>query len=176
MDAVLRGDGPGPADAALIARRACAGLGRLPAVVGPVFHDADADPALLRRYRSGDLVVEPGFLTASTRPRPTPAPVRYVIWSSTARRTGLLIPDLTGSGEDPPDVLFAAGTRFVVLAVDPATGPVGGAGATPPGPGRQDANVPGRTPDRAALVLLREVIAGRADEAWDERALGRLRA
>ncbi|MCL9762491.1 hypothetical protein [Frankia sp. AiPa1] len=106
---------------------------------------------------SGAPGMPPGVPTApSAGPPPVgaiPGTVRYVIWSSTARRTGLLSADLAGRGPDAPDALLGAGTCFVVLAVEPGPAQTGG-----------------------VTVLLREVLAGRrADPGLDERILGRLR-
>jgi hypothetical protein len=159
--AALRGEEQDDGDPVLLARCAGAGLGRLPAVVGPVFLPAAADPAVVDRYRSGDMLVEPAFLEVSTAPWDLPGrTVEYAIWSSTARRTDPLgLGGAAGGGGSPGRALFSAGTRLVVLGVDRDGGTGGAAG-------------PGGTPPR---VLLREVVGGRADSALDERALGRLR-
>jgi len=186
VDLVLRGDGPGPAEAVLVARCACAGLARLPAVVGLVHADAVADPAVVSRYRVGDVLVEPAFLEASTTVRPSPErTVEYLIWSSTARRTGLLAADLSPSGDPLPDALFAAGTRFAVLAVEPGEPvepvepiePVESLDSVVPDPSAEDAGPAGAMPQGGpvARVLLRELVAGRVDKTADERVLRRLR-
>jgi hypothetical protein len=173
VSAALRGGEPGSddGDPVLLARCACVGLGRLPAVVGPVFLPAAADPAVVERYRTGDMLVEPAFLEVSTTPRNLPGrTVEYAIWSSTARRTdwlGLGGPAGGGAsgggasdgGGTPGRALFSAGTRLVVLGVDTGGETRGSAGSE-------------GTPAR---VLLREAVGGRADSALDARALGRLR-
>ncbi len=144
----------------LLARCVQAGLGRLPAVVGPVFRPAAASPDVVVRHRPGDMLVEPAFLEVSTAPWELPGrTVEYVIWSSTARRTTWLGADATPGGSSR-EALFVAGTRFVVLGVDrPTDAEDGHAGV-------------GETPTR---VLLREVVGGRVDDALAQRALGRLR-
>ncbi|WP_055751135.1 hypothetical protein [Frankia sp. AvcI1] len=162
VNAALRSAERRPDDDGLILLARCvqAGLGRLPAVVGPVFRPAAASPDVLSRHRPGDMLVEPAFLEVSTAPWELPGrTVEYVIWSSTARRTTWLGADATPGGSSC-EALFVAGTRFVVLAVDRATEDEDGrAGA-------------GEAPTR---VLLREVVGGRVDAALAQRALGRLR-
>ncbi|MGF7239519.1 MAG: hypothetical protein ACQSGP_31865, partial [Frankia sp.] len=160
VDAVLRDARRRPDEdgRVLLGRCAQAGIGRLPAVVGPVSRPAAPDPSLVRRYRAGDMLVEPAFLEASTMPWEMPGcTVEYMIWSSTARRTAWLGLDST-PGCSPSRALFLAGTRFVVLEVDIGEDAV-------------DVDT-GGTPTR---VLLREAVDGRADSGLDERALGRLR-
>jgi hypothetical protein len=141
-------EGPVDDHVRLLARCAAAGLNRLPVVTGPLFAAAPdgTDPA--RLYRDGAVVVEPAFATVATWPCGG-AVARYAIWSSTARRLDQLRPppDRTGGGL----AMFAAGTRFVVLGVDPdASG----------GP----------------LVLLRELVPGHRADARDDRLTSRLRA
>ncbi len=174
VDAVLRGAERRPDEDGLVLLARCiqAGLGRLPAVVGPVFRSAAPSPGLVGHHRPGDVLVEPAFLAVSTAPMELPGPtVEYVIWSSTARRTTWLGADAAPGGSSS-DALFVAGTRFVVLAVDAVDG-VPGAFGGPRGPsaerGRPGAD---ETPTR---VLLHEVVGGRVDAAMGERALGRLR-
>jgi hypothetical protein len=66
---------------------------------------------ILDGYQPGDELVEPAFVGVDLIRRPTPsATVEFAIWSATARRA-----DRFGSA-----VLFPPGSRFVVLAVDPA--------------------------------------------------------
>jgi hypothetical protein len=167
VTAALRGGERGwdDGDPVLLARCAGAGLGRLPAVAGPVFLPAAPDPAVVERYRSGDMLVEPAFLEVSTTRWDLPGrTVEYAIWSSTARRTDWLgLGDAAGGGGAPGRALFSAGTRLVVLGVDRDGGTGGSAGS-------------GGTPARMLpRVLLREAVGGRADSALDERALDRLR-
>ncbi|GIJ62438.1 hypothetical protein [Virgisporangium aurantiacum] len=111
VNAALR-TGTGTDRELLLARGAAAGLGRLPAVFGPVFASGDTDLI----GRPGDELVEPGFLDADlVRTVPDGVPVEYVIWSVSAHRLGSLSP------ERPTSVLFGPGSRFVVLAVDRPT-------------------------------------------------------
>jgi hypothetical protein len=163
LDAVLRDARRRPDEDGrlLLGRCAQAGIGRLPAVVGPVFRPAAPEPGVVRRYRAGDMLVEPAFLEASTTPWDLPGrTVEYVIWSSTARRTAWLGLDSTAGGS-PSHALFLAGTRFVVLGVDLGVGVGLGTGTG--------------TGEAPARVLLREAVGGRAERGLDERALGRLR-
>ena len=160
VDATLRGESmpetgtppvAGP-DVRLLARCAASGLDRLPVVVGPVFRPGTPDAAVLRLYRSGLRLVEPAFTEARiNRQLPSDSTVEYAIWSSTGRRTDLLITDEAGSAPTPIRVLFRAGTHFVVLGVEESTE---------------------KTPVR---VLLREVTeASPTSDAVDERAHRRL--
>jgi hypothetical protein len=157
VDRWLRGEaGPGgdPADldlrgAELLGRFSNVGLRRLPAVVGPVFRPGTPDPRALERYRAGMQLVEPAFAEARLRPhRTADSTAEYAIWSSTARRTERLLGVAAASA--PSRVLFAAGSRFLVLGVDEI------AGGLP-------------------RILLREVSgADAADPAIDERTRERL--
>jgi hypothetical protein len=111
------------------AHAAClvSGLRVLPAYRGAVFRSALLDAASVARYTPGALLVEPGFVAGATTldtiplppadesPGPDARPVRYAIWSQTARRTGWLDTGVTGE-----EAVFATGAEFLVLDV---TGP-----------------------------------------------------
>ncbi|WP_158230682.1 hypothetical protein [Frankia sp. CcI49] len=82
-----------------------------------------------------------------------------------------------GFGSPADHALFTAGTRFVVLDVLPGDGaghPYEGTGPGNPA-GTGPAGQPPGEPSRPVWVLLRECFGGRADDALDERARGRLR-
>lgn len=117
INEVLRGEPPTePAAerAARVARCAVHGLRRLPAVFGPVFVAGPAGVEPPVAYRPGDELIEPAFLDvdlAGGGDAPGAA-VQFVIWSVSARR-------LTALGAGDSAGLFAPGTRFAVLAVDP---------------------------------------------------------
>lgn len=162
VDQVLRGE-PGvvkvdPQDeldlpaVEMLARCTNVGLRWLPAVVGPVFRPGMTDPAVLERYRSGTQLIEPAFTEARlTRQVPPGSTLEYAIWSSTARRTERLT--VTDPTANSPRVLFAAGSRFLVLGVEE--------------PGEADA---------LPRVLLREVPSlTKTDTALDEQTRERLR-
>ncbi|WP_432842774.1 hypothetical protein [Dactylosporangium sp. CA-092794] len=148
VNEALRGGGVPDEQARALARCAAAGLAQLPAVNGPVFAAAPDDADLTRLYRPGDVLVEPAFTTVSVGRGGGAAP-RYAIWSASARRLDQLRAPDDQPGES--QALFAAGTRFEVLAVDPA------------GPGG------------APCVLLRERVPGRHDGGLDQRVAGKLR-
>jgi len=103
----------------LVARCAVVGMGRLPAAHGAVFavstSKVGADAANL--YRPGDEIVEPGFIDVGLTRGPAGGTVEYTIWSASARRLGPL------GTPDGATAVFPPGSRFAVLAVDPAGGP-----------------------------------------------------
>lgn len=119
LNSALRGSDPG------VPRHyvACltAGLRRLPSHCGVVFLRVTDRIGLAAAYSVGDVLTEPGFLSAmGVRPGNAGAAggAEVVIWSRTARRT---------TAVSPPDladeVVFPAGSRFKVLGVDlPADG------------------------------------------------------
>jgi hypothetical protein len=145
----LRGGAKPDEDVQLLARCACAGLGQLPAIGGPVFAAAPAGLEVASRYRPGELVVEPAFTAVSLTGSAERGVCRYAIWSATARRLDQLgTPG--GPGARTGQAMFAAGTRFAVLGVD--DGPAG-----PP------------------CVLLREIVFGHRDGGLDERVATKLR-
>ncbi|MFI9387382.1 hypothetical protein [Kutzneria sp. NPDC052558] len=84
------------------------GLQRLPTYEGVAFCGGTLDPPT---HRSGAILTEVSFLNAVTAADAAlPGDAEFVIWSDSARRTGLLEPEL-----DP--VVFLPGTRFQVLGV-----------------------------------------------------------
>ncbi|WP_258346254.1 hypothetical protein [Saccharopolyspora gregorii] len=103
------------------------GLRRLPVHGGPVHRLLELDA--LDVYEPGMPVSEAGFLSAGTEPVRAEGHAQVMLWSQDARRT-------TPLGDTTGEVVFPAGARFAVLAVD-------------------------RDPD-GPVVLLREL--GRAEE------------
>ncbi|MFG2042287.1 hypothetical protein [Dactylosporangium sp. NPDC048998] len=119
----LRGAGlAAPADAdgrwgppaAVIGTGAVLALGQLPVVFGPVFASAGGRADA---YTPGLELTEPGFvevqLTSTVNPA---AEVEYVIWSMVARRLDATVRD------GVPVAIFAPGSRFKVLDVEPVAG------------------------------------------------------
>ncbi|MGW1679202.1 hypothetical protein [Saccharopolyspora sp. NPDC002376] len=95
-----------------------AGLTRLPSYCGVVFLRVTDRAGLDFAYSAGDVLTEPAFLSAMgarTRAAAEACGAELVIWSRTARRTAVVNPDLAD------EVVFPAGSRFKVLAVDPPT-------------------------------------------------------
>ena len=136
------------------------GLRRMPVHRGAAFR-MSRRPEAAASYEVGAVLVEPGFLSASSECdlRIEQDHLDVVIWSHSARRLGAF-----GSSGLPGEVVFTASTRFKVLAADD----------------EQDAPAP--------AVLMRELRPGEesAPGALDEtdesvlprlrRALGRRRA
>ncbi|WP_030487838.1 hypothetical protein [Micromonospora chokoriensis] len=149
VNQVLRGGGPDSEldRLLLVARSAGYGLRRLPSVLGPVFQHGLVDPGLAAAYRPGDVLVEPAFVDVDLAPRTgAEEGVRFAIWSVSARRLDGLDTGARAAAIFPP------GSRFQVLAVDEAT------------------------PDRAARVLLRDLMSShRGGHDGSERILDRLR-
>lgn len=92
------------------------GLRRLPVHRGPVFRLLDAE--VLDAYRPGMLLTEPAFLSASSAPeiaapRNSEHRTDVIIWSQSSRRTSAF--HRLGLVDE---VVFPAGSRFRVLAVD----------------------------------------------------------
>ncbi|QUQ62820.1 hypothetical protein [Kutzneria sp. CA-103260] len=84
------------------------GLQRLPMYEGVAFCGGALDPGT---HRTGAILTEVSFLNAVTADDAAlPGDAEFVIWSDSARRTGLLEPEL-----DP--IVFLPGTRFQVLGV-----------------------------------------------------------
>jgi hypothetical protein len=133
--------------ATILARGALRGLRRLPAVLGPVFaagHDAEA---VVGAYRAGDELVEPAFVDVDISGSRSPdATVEYVIWSVSAHQLSRFAP------ERPGGAVFAPGSRFAVLAIDPPA----------------DGHGPLR-------VLLRDRVGDQPGRTADDRLLDRLR-
>ncbi|MCA1191293.1 hypothetical protein [Saccharopolyspora sp. 6V] len=92
------------------------GLRRLPVHGGPVHRLLELDA--LDVYEPGMPVSEAGFLSAGTEPVRAEGHAQVMLWSQDARRT-------TPLGDTTGEVVFPAGARFAVLAVDrDADGPV----------------------------------------------------
>lgn len=97
------------------------GLQRLPTYEGVAFCGGALDPGT---HRTGAILTEVSFLNAVTADDAAlPGDAEFVIWSDSARRTGLLEPEL-----EP--IVFLPGTRFQVLGVQDnrvLLGEIGGA-------------------------------------------------
>lgn len=85
------------------------GLRRLPVHGGPVHRLLELDA--LDVYEPGMPVSEAGFLSAGTEPVRAEGHAQVMLWSQDARRT-------TPLGDTTGEVVFPAGARFAVLAVD----------------------------------------------------------
>ena len=99
-------------------RVACAlsGLRRLPSFTGPVFCSAAPAGEAVGGYAVGSVLMEPALVQASSsHPATTQGGVEYVIWSQTGKRMAALVAE---AGRD--EVMFAAGTFYRVLRVEPA--------------------------------------------------------
>jgi hypothetical protein len=109
IDAAIRAGTAGPH--VPLARCAAGGLRRLPSYRGPATLRATLSPAEYAWYREGRVVREHSFLAAlSGVRRGLPGNTDVLVWSLTARRTSMLVPDI------PDRVLFAPGTGFKVLS------------------------------------------------------------
>jgi hypothetical protein len=109
IDAAIRAGAAGPH--VPLARCAAGGLRRLPSYRGPATLRATLSPAEYAWYREGRVVREHSFLAAlSGVRRGLPGNTDVLVWSLTARRTSMLVPDI------PDRVLFAPGTGFKVLS------------------------------------------------------------
>jgi hypothetical protein len=100
------------------ARVACAlsGLRRLPSFTGAVFSSASLLGVTACEYVTGAMLIEPAFVDAtSSRLVALEGDIDYVIWSETGKRIAALAAD---AGSD--EIVFAAGTAYKVLQVDPA--------------------------------------------------------
>jgi hypothetical protein len=152
VDRAVRGAAPG--SHVPLARLAAAGLQRLPSYRGVARLRAAVTDAALDWYRAAGTVTEWAFCHALTAGRPgLPGDTDILLWSLTARRTGLLEPEV------PDCVVFLPGTAFRVLRV------TAGQGRraillreAPPAP----AIAPGRL-DQVALTLLDSALAGLAE-------------
>ncbi|MCA1217013.1 hypothetical protein [Streptomyces sp. 8L] len=108
MDAAIRAATTGPH--VPLARCVASGLRRLPSHRGGAVLRAALSPAERAWYREGSVVVERSFLAALSALRPAlPGDTDILLWSLTARRTALVVPEL------PDRLLFTPGTRFKVL-------------------------------------------------------------
>jgi hypothetical protein len=93
-----------------LARCVASGLRRLPSYRGTAVLGAEPTDAERAWYRDGRLVTEWAFCPAVALPSDDlPPHPRFVVWSMTARRTGLLDPTV------PDRVVFLPGTTFKVL-------------------------------------------------------------
>ncbi len=104
-------------------RVACvlSGLRRLPSFTGAVFSSASLLAGDASAYGIGRVLVEPAFVEASSSPQAAmDGEIEYVIWSQTGKRIAAL---LAGAGRD--EVIFAAGTSYRVLRVDPRSSGAG---------------------------------------------------
>jgi hypothetical protein len=100
--------------AAIIGAAAVRALGRLPIVFGPVFASAGIRAGA---YSPGLELTEPGFVEVRLTPTVNrAAEVDYVIWSMMARRLDATVRD------GAPVAIFAPGSRFVVLGIEPVAG------------------------------------------------------
>jgi hypothetical protein len=98
-------------------RVACvlSGLRRLPSFTGAVFCSASLPTADAGGYELGRVLVEPAFVGASSSPQAAmDGEIEYVVWSQTGKRVAALLAE---AGRD--EVIFAAGTSYRVLRVDP---------------------------------------------------------
>ena len=95
-----------------LARCATAGMRRLPSYRGGAVLRATLSDAERAWYEEGKPVVEHSFLSAlSSIRRGLRGNTDMLFWSLTARRTGLLVPEV------PDRLVFTPGTRFKVLRV-----------------------------------------------------------
>ena len=111
VDAAVRAGAIGPH--VPLARCIASGLRRLPSYRGAALLRTRLNPAERDWYQEGRLVTEWAFCTAFTVPQPVPEGTADVlVWSMTARRTGLLDPGAPGR------VVFLPGTTFKVLRAE----------------------------------------------------------
>lgn len=97
---------------------ACAlsGLRRLPSFTGAVFSSARLPGEAAGGYAVGSILIERAFVEASSSHLAAlQGSVEYVIWSQTGKRMAALA---AWAGRD--EIIFAAGTSYRVLRVDPA--------------------------------------------------------
>jgi len=100
------------------ARLACAacGLRRLPSFRGAVYYPANLPGDGADAYLSGQIVVEPSFIIATSSPAVScNGHGHFVIWSETAKRISAL-----EVRSRPDEVIFGSGSSFKVLRVDSA--------------------------------------------------------
>jgi hypothetical protein len=94
------------------------GLRCLPSYRGPALFGAQLDQRQWERYCAGAALREPAFVSAlTTVVTELPGNVEIVVWSSSARRTAVLVPP-----DRPERVIFLPGSVFKVLAVCEAGG------------------------------------------------------
>lgn len=99
-------------------RVACvlSGLRRLPSFTGAVFSSARLPGGAGGGYAVGSVLMEPAFVEASSSQLVAmQGGVEYVIWSQTSKRLAALAAEASRD-----EVIFAAGTSYRVLRVDPA--------------------------------------------------------
>jgi hypothetical protein len=100
-----------------LARCVAAGLRRLPSYRGPLRTRASLTDEQVRWYGARSLVTEWSFLPAiASAGLELPGSAEILIWSMSARRTGLLDPSR------PDQVVFPPGTSFKVLSVGSGDG------------------------------------------------------
>ncbi|GAA2024295.1 hypothetical protein [Polymorphospora rubra] len=119
VDEALRGGGHN--DQVLFARCVAAGISRLPSHRGGTCAAATLTGDELHEIRARGVLTDRAFTHALIEPPvDLPGTVEVLLWSMTARRTGLLEPadDQYVEGR----VLFLPGTRFKVLEVTEPTG------------------------------------------------------
>ncbi|MEU6220132.1 hypothetical protein ABZ845_21835 [Streptomyces sp. NPDC047022] len=110
IDTAIRSGAPGPH--VPLARCAAVGLRRLPSYRGAALLRATLSSRQRAWYAEGSVVTERSFLAALTMVRRGLAGTTDIlVWSLTARRTALVVPEI------PDRVLFPPGTRFKVLRV-----------------------------------------------------------
>jgi hypothetical protein len=96
-----------------LARCVAAGLRRLPSFRGATRLRADLDEAQRRWYAERELITEWSFCPVLTSGRlKLPGDADVLIWSMTARRTGLIDPSV------PEQAVFAPGTKFKRLRAE----------------------------------------------------------
>lgn len=116
LDAAIRSGQVGPH--VPLARCVASGLRRLPSFRGPLRTRVALTADQVQWYGNRTLVTEWSFLPAlATSTLDLPGNAEILIWSMTARRTGLLDPSR------PDQMVFQPGTTFKVLGLD--TGPDG---------------------------------------------------
>ncbi|MFG2914353.1 hypothetical protein ACGF0D_15860 [Kitasatospora sp. NPDC048298] len=94
------------------------GLRRLPSHHGAVLLGADLAPEALEAFPVGLALLEPGPVAGLASPSAElGAPVEFVVWSTTGRRTAAF-----GDDREVPQVSFPPGTGFVVVDVAPGDG------------------------------------------------------
>jgi hypothetical protein len=116
LDAAVRAGRVGPH--VPLARCAASGLRRLPSYRGPLRTRVALTGDQVQWYGNRSLVTEWSFLPAVASSKlDLPGTAEILIWSMTARRTGLLDPS------HPDQMVFQPGTSFKVLSL--GTGPDG---------------------------------------------------
>jgi hypothetical protein len=163
-------------------RTACviSGLRRLPSFTGAVFSSASLSPDAAGGYVVGLTLVEPAFVDATSSALVAlEGNIEYVIWSQAGKRIAALAADAGGD-----EILFAAGTAYKVLRVEPSRPASGQIGALLRVLLRELAAAPGKGTgelvaepldemDRRVLERLMTAAALRGEAATDDQVLGR---